>query len=524
MTIRYRPFAVPALCMLSVLIVLIPWGKSLLRTPLHSDLVWLYEAFARWIGGATMTGSVFEPNPPLSLFSYALPYVLSSLTGVEAHYTIFIYVMALLALSALATGYVVMKLTRGDQAATALVVAAFLLSQTVMTNALYGERDHLVALGLVPFVLLQYALNRGIRIAAYWRWPVFILGAFLILLKPHHGLIPFLMVLDGLRRNPGWRNFLRADFISLSALVLAYAVLLYFVFPDYIQVIFPDVWQLYLSQREARLPEVTGYLFIPAGGLLFSAVCLRYRACHPGLVLLLGVASVLSLIPYLVQGKGFYYHLFPALGFFIPGLTLLLFEWLAYEGKRRTFAAGLSITALTGLALMIFPANGALPDYRAYRDMPLTQRVRAACENRTGCSFFMFNDTMGIVHETAYVTGIRHGSRFPSFWFLPEMLKHDRISPEDSEILRLSYGGRIAEDLERYKPPILIIGRFSITGQGFFDFGAYWAVSDSFRTAWERYRHDGTIKISYGDYYPGTLVKDSPPVTYDIYRLTDPDQ
>lgn len=519
MTIR-RHFP-PALFLLPVLFALFPWAHGLLRTPLHSDLVWLYEAFARWVGGGSMSQTIFEPNPPLSLFTYALPYALSSLTGIEAHYSIFIFVMTVLALSALASGYAVMKIARGDQTATVLIVSAIILSQTLMTNALYGERDHLVALGLIPFVLFQYGLNRGFNIPARWLWPVFMIGALLILLKPHHGLIPFLLVLDGIRRNKSLRGLLRADTVSLTVAVLSYAALLYFVFPDYMTIIFPDVWQLYLSQREEGLFKIAGLLCVPAGIILFLAIRLRYRIRHADLAILLAAAALLSLVPYYVQGKGFYYHLFPVTGFFVPALSLLLSEWLAYESKHRAVAAGLSVMALTGLVLAIFPVNKALPDYRAYRDMPLTQLVSATCEGKKACSFFMFNDSMGIVHETAYVTGVTHGSRFPSFWFLPEMLEQDRFYLGNSEILRLSYGRRIAEDLERYEPSILFIGRFPVPGQDFFDFGAYWAVSDSFRAAWERYRHDGTIEISYGDYYPGTMVKDLPPITYDVYRLDE---
>lgn len=524
MTIRRLSPMLPWLFLLPVLLALLPWGQSLLRTPPHSDLVWLYEAFARWAGGQTMAESIFEPNPPLSLLTYALPYVISTLTGVSAQITIFVYVMLLVAISSWAVGYIVMRLTRGDQAACVVVVGGFILSQTLMTNALYGERDHLLALGLVPFVLFQYALNRNMVIPAHWRWPVFMIGAFLILLKPHHGLIPFLMVLDGLRRERKLSVLWRADTLSLAIMLIVYVLLLLFVFSDYAVTIFPDVWQLYLSQREIGLVKLVGLFFL-AGTVLFFLTCyLRYRICYFDLILLLTASALLSLIPYYVQGKGFYYHLFPAMGFFVPAVALLVAEWLSFESKRRTFSAGLALAALMGLVLVIFPANRSLPDYHEYHDKALTRMITAACSDVPNCSFFMFNDSMGIVHETAYVTGITHGSRFPSFWFLPEMLQQDLISPEESEILRLSYGGRIAEDLERYQPQILIIGRFSLVADGFFDFAAYWAVSDSFRAAWEKYHHDGTLDIAYGDYYPGTMVMDLPAITYDIYRLAVPDQ
>ncbi len=122
----------PAFITIALIAALVPWAVSILRTPLHSDLVWLYEGFVRLISGQTMAESIFEPNPPLSLFTYAVPYGISALTGLAPHITIFVYVMTLLAMAAAVVKYVVTKITGSESFAPFLVTAAFVISQSIV--------------------------------------------------------------------------------------------------------------------------------------------------------------------------------------------------------------------------------------------------------------------------------------------------------------------------------------------------------------------------------------------------------
>lgn len=509
----------PIFILFALIVTLLPWAVSILRTPLHSDLVWLYEGFVRLAAGQSMADSIFEPNPPLSLFTYALPYYLTALTGWPSWITIFVYVMGLLALGAGVVRYVVARLAGPDSCAPWLVMAAYVVSQSIMTTTLYGERDHLIGIVLLPFVLLQYALNRDVQIPKILQWPVFLAGAVIILLKPHHGLVPFCLIAYRMLKQKNLRFMRDADFLALSSAVLAYGALLCFGFTDYRHIIFLDVVQLYLTNLSPEILKNTGMLLVPGLVVLAAGYMLRYRIRQGELASFLALCAILSLVPYYVQGKGFFYHLFPAFAFFTPAFFLLLAGLLEREVKNVRITFLLSFTALLGMAYAIFPANMKLPTYHDYFEKPLTKIIAENCRNVPDCSFFMFNDTMGITHETAYVTGYTHASRFPSYWFLPEMLKQEKAVPGSTDTVRMAYATRIAEDLAHYKPQTLVIGRFQPQeGDSFFDFAAWWAVSSMFRDEWEKYEHTGELAIAYKDYYPGTIAARDLPITYDIYR------
>ena len=390
-----------------------------------------------------------------------------------------------------------------------------------MTTAMFGERDHLIGIALVPFVLMQYALTKNMIIPKKIQWSVFLIGALIILLKPHHGLIPFCMIVHRLIVQKNLRVFRDADFIALTVTVLSYVALLFLAFTDYRTVIFPDVVKLYLSKINPDTFKITGFLIIPGIVVLGIAHILRHKIRYADLIIFLSLCACASLIPYAVQAKGFFYHLFPAFGFFIPAAFLLLAAVLEKEIKATRMITVLTMAALIGMAYTIFPLNLKLPTYADYRVMPLTRTITDNCRGVENCSFLMFNDTMGITQETAYVTGFTHASRFPSFWFLPEMRRMDYKVPGSAAKLHAAYAERVGEDLERYKPQTLVIGRFDVRDNSFFDFAAYWAVSKKFRAEWENYQHTGMMNIAYSDYYPGTIAANDKSVAYDVYRRRD---
>lgn len=503
-------------------LALVPWAYSLWRTPPHSDLLWLYEAFARWMWGLDMADHIFEPNPPLSLFTYAPVYFASALTGLPVGFGLLAYVLLLVGLSAWAIHIIMIRLLGNDSVLYAVpVVICFILSQTMATLALYGERDQIVALGLIPFVLLQYAGMKGHKFARGFERTIWMLGTFCILLKPHYGLLPAALIASRIWMARDIRAAFKNDFFFLVGGVGLYALLLLFVFRDYIVTIFPDVVRFYLPDREAHLGKACLAFALP----LLAVLVFIHKKMPAGIVatlaqLLLG-GALLGLVPYYVQGKGFYYHLLPSLSFLFMALGLVASFYLKHEVKKEHTISYLVLGAGLVLGFLFFPLNFKLPDSKAYQTFPLTAEIEKSCTGQPSCSFMMFNDNMGIVHETAYVTGYIHASRFPAYWFLPRLLDLKTSNPAAFEKSKASYAERVADDLSYYKPRLLVIGRFRIEGDDFFDFPSFWEGNTRFDEEWVHYEHQGALTLSYETYYPDTLAASEIPVTYDLYRRRD---
>src|SRR5690606_32184496 len=126
---------------------------------------------------------------------------------------------------------------------------------TVLSSVYFGERDQILGIALFPFVMIQLGLTFSWprpRPAVFWS--VVIFGAVLILLKPHFGLLPTILLLHRAilqRRLALWKD---PDFIALVTATSCYILFLLVFFSDYLTIILPDVLRLYLPESEGNAP------------------------------------------------------------------------------------------------------------------------------------------------------------------------------------------------------------------------------------------------------------------------------
>lgn len=511
----------------SVLIVaLVPWIYFRSQQTTHSDMLWLCEVLRRFLDGIPLSEGGYESNPPLSMLVYILPVLAKSWLGFPLHYAIFIQTTLLIALSSIAVYKIMAAWNVLEKQTVQVIAAGYILAMTVGASLYHGERDHLVALGLVPFILAQITLTFKLPRARGCMAPVFAVGAVLILLKPHHGLIPTLLLAHRAVRQHRLSVVFDTDFVSLAIAVLAYAALIFTVFPDYAFIIFPDVFRLYLpvGSMEYVFPTlrwVTALCF----GLLIGITLLKLPRQETLMMTFLTVCSALSLIPYVVQKMGFYYHLLPVLAFLFMALSVIVLGLLRKEIKLHSLQSLLVITLMTTMSYIYAPLNIKYPNHHFFAQTPIAKLV-TNCPNLQDCKFFMINREMGILHETAYYTGTTVASRFPSPWYVKLILDTEKnktngidgpLTDAEYDHYFNRYAEMTAEDLVNLKPQHLIIWDWRIIGpeKGFV---AFLSSNKKFAEAMRPYQEKGPFHINYINYYTGLKGAKDEILDYTVYE------
>jgi hypothetical protein len=250
----------------------------------------------------------------------------------------------------------------------------------------------------------------------------------------------------------------------------------------------------------------------------------------------------LCLVPFWVQGRGYFYHTLPTLVFFCCGLLLLVHEILGAAVRKYLprSAPALPLAILIAFAILSYaylPPNAAYPTHDDYRKSQLAGLVR---ECGDPCPFFLFNDMSEINSPLALYTGQTMASRFPSYWFLPALVRaqyaldHGQpaaLTKEQVARLRKKYAAMVAEDFRKYNPQILIIGQFDLVAGDSrpFGFTAWFSTDPGFAEVWRHYQFVKDISVNRSLFFGGTIyaLKDNT-VTYKIYRKmasqTDPAQ
>ncbi|HTK85840.1 MAG TPA: hypothetical protein VL625_12225, partial [Patescibacteria group bacterium] len=396
---------------------IIVWSCQMAGISLSSDTIWLTESMRRILGGGRLGTDVYELNPPLDMFTYTLPWFAAQTLHLPFHYAVFAWTLSLTVISAAIVHAILRGWTFLERSDASGVTATLIVANTIICSTSFGERDQYVGLALIPFTLLQAALTFNLPRPRRMTWPVFAIGSLFILLKPDHGLVPAIMLAFRAVRQK--RLPLRdPDFVCLAVSTTAYIAATWLLFPAFPHDILPDVMKLYVPLRAPHILRKTlGWLAATLVLLLVTGWTNMPRE-RKVMTLMLEAAALLSLIPYFVQGRGFYYHLFPLFSFAACALGLLL-PWLMRRDMQAKHTLFASIAILTGFAWIFVPPVKGYPLHAEYKNLSVPSLVNSVCGEKPDCTFFMFSNNMGIVHETAYYTGHEHASRFASFWFVP---------------------------------------------------------------------------------------------------------
>lgn len=503
---------------------LAPWFVVRIQQATNSDILWLCEALTRVLAGGRMSDVAYETNPPLSLFIYTIPVALRSY--VPLHYGTFLQTVLIMGASAYAARRIMRSWSHLDPRAIDIITAGFLLATSLGASLYFGERDHLIGLALFPFILLQITITNNWNRPKGWTWPIFAIGTIFILMKPHYGLLPSLLLLHRLCIRKNASVLKDPDFLCLAILTCLYAGLIAILFPDYLQVILPDVIALYVAM--GQWPLISGGVYAILIIAVIAGIILAFLKTdrfQKNLMWFLLACTIVNTVPYVVQGMGFYYHLLPAAAWMAPLLCLLLFEWL----KTQTRPDAAMLLTMIFSAIMIYiatPLNIGYARHNDYAHFPVSKTLDRYCPMDRPCTFFMFNRDMGILTETAYYTGRHHASRFPSFWFLPELTraqsnleagKPSRLSREKTRWIFNKYATMVADDIATGKPDVILLWQ---TRDVFphSDFIHYFSASPAFAKEWENYEKADSLTLTYVDYYGAKGTRVSPqPMTYEVY-------
>jgi len=499
---------------------LLPWFVIQIQTSLNGDITWLITAAERLVAGQSMLKSYYEVNPPLSVLYNVPPVLLGKILPIPYEYVIFFYFLGLIAVAAVAINEIAKRWDFVDRDVRFILLAAFIIPNTIIATVSIGERDQIVLLGLLPFLMAQLSLTWGYKLPNKLFWPVMVFGVIAVLIKPHFGLLPTLLLVQRMWMQRRVFSIIRdADFLSLAVGTVSYIAIVWFFFHDYVTVIMPDVISLYASNKhyEYAVPQLLWHLYLFGTFFGIEAAFTPLTGRRKLLLVLLYAGALACLVPFAVQMKAFYYHLIPSIVFFFCGFALSLHSYADVYLRRLKFVAAGVVVALFVMAYINRPLLLEFPKHKDYASFPLTLEMQK-CEKP--CPAFMFNDSIEVMHPTFFYMGERNASRFPTLWFLPKMVKE----PDNPETLplRRKYADMVGEDLRNFQPKMLLIGQYWIEDNvKMFDYGEFFGISDIFREEWAHYTKDREITVNRKDYFAGTeLGKEDFPMTYAIYMRT----
>ena len=298
------------------------------------DQLWCLYVAQRILHGTKLYGpELLESNPPLIMGLLLIPAALSQLLHLPITFLFKLGVLLLESASAIVSLRILRRLQPNLSPANLWPLAFFFLVIYAAVPARdFGQRDHLLAILCLPYVLaaaldaesphprlhlsgqpLSRALVLLIGIAAG-------LG---ICLKPHHILIPIAIEAALLIKRRSVRTLLRPEPLAIAATCLAYLAAIHLFTPNYITQVVPLLRDVYWAIGHLTLPqllhEAIELHILAAITLTLYLLTNRNSPLRPATLNLI-LAGIASTIAYYLQGTGWYYQQLPAISFFAAAL------------------------------------------------------------------------------------------------------------------------------------------------------------------------------------------------------------
>jgi hypothetical protein len=417
---------------------------------INHDCGWYLFAGGRILDGAQPYVDVVDVNPPLILYLNAAVVALARGLGLAEIAVFQACVLAVVALSLALCARTLATTARTD----ALGVLAWLLLGFAGDD--FGQREHLLAALMLPWVLLTGARGRGDDVPRPLALTAGALAGLGGALKPFYLLVALIVLAPA--RGKALR---RPEQLAFAAVLLGYA-LHFALLPGAVRDGFVATVDLVLRAYGAYNqplgvllvnPSVLAALGLGAGALLASRWLPRARP--------LALASLAALLAALWQRKGWPYHLLPALTFGAAAAALLASELLARTPLRARGAA------LLLLALAAWGNGRALVGAIANTELRAAERAQTLVrELAAGGAILALDTSVAPLFPTVNYTGLDSTLRYACLWPLAGVY---RDVPADAEPFRYATTGAaaaleqhlvdaLAADLER-RPPALIVVR-----------------------------------------------------------------
>jgi hypothetical protein len=455
------------------------------RMPLHMDCNWILTVAKRMIEDQQLYGAAgVDINPPLIFHLMQLPVLLSQTLDVsyKTGFLLFVYAVAGISLT---TAYSLLPQYQGR--AKAFVFGILMYGVLVFCGYQFGQREHLLFLFALPYLLLAVQRLDGIEVSPLKRILFSIVAAIGFCLKPHIFLLPAVLECFLAYRTRQFSKLFSFETISMAIVIIGYGAFTALVYPDYINFHARTLTELYAGfgslEKFLENPQLVYMILISVLLLLciHSAKPL-FAVATPQQKNLLSISLISACVFYIgaaMQCRFYAYHL-------IPAFVMVLF----------CFAQGMVLTHFKNKIHSICLVSGILIGLVYYQNIVYAVFYPQYAE-KSLVSLELQELDPTAKSATVMVGGLNPqfpfriesdliwASRFPGFYLIDGLstpARVARLDPAFQKQITEYVTSAVIEDLQHYQPDLVVVVKATKV-----DYLAFLKQSAVFAEMWSNY-------------------------------------
>jgi len=453
----------------ALLAVPIAWLIGYLFPPINHDVGAVLDVAHRWVSGERLYVDIIDVNFPLVFIVYAIPELMSQFFGGSP----VVWLNGLLIAAVLGSFLACRKLVHlipstSHPLAEALLPPVILFALAVLPNDMFGQREHIMLIAAMPYLLLAGVRAEGGKATFAMRLGIGIAAGIGFGLKPFFLFIPLFVELYLLALR-GWRpTFTDVVPWSIGAIAVAHVLIVFFVTPAYGEVVLPLVAELYSEVGDSTSSVLTGKLVLPtliAWACISALAFFLSRSPFSRAVILFAAAAMLSAI---LQAKGWNYHMLPSFAAVIllasAALAQMVDRYLPIERRQhRLPVAGISASFLALLYYQAALFNPPFYKQIEFNDSITDTLIHVVEQYAPNKRILVLSPGIYPYYPLVNYTGARMAMRFQTMWLLQGVYAEcdeqgDIYNPPErmGEQEKMVFNS-VSDDFARLRPDLVIV-------------------------------------------------------------------
>jgi hypothetical protein len=337
-----------------------------------------------------------------------------------------------------------------------------------------GQREHLMVVAAMPYLLLAAARARGADVPVSRQIGTALFGAVGLALKPHFLAIP-LLIEAFIVASRGTRALRDPAPWVLAAFFAAYPLAIWIWLPQYYSYVVPLVMSSYETIGTAS-PSIIllGNQLGPALIVLIPLGIAAFLGRFSPLIRVVTLAGLGASLSGVIQNKGWSYHLLPAQTIEIVLGALMIAALAGRLGERDSTSAKVSTTtrALVGMVLLSFVSlsvyiRSTFYDQWGYRNTVAAHLIGILRPYAQNKSVLVLSPGVYPHFPTLNYLHAKMAQRFETIWPLQGAYAtcktHDPRYREPSQMkpAELAMTAAVLEGFDKYKPPVVVIDKIA---------------------------------------------------------------
>lgn len=486
MTKNEKPLFTIMLCMTMLIFLVI--RKYIGFSP---DVSYLLHATEQLLAGGRYGPDIFETNPPMILYWYVPACLLVNMLSINLITAAEIYVSCLMVLSA-GICFVLLRRFTVDNKKIYFMMLYFsiLFVMFIMPMIAFAQREHLLLLFMLPYLLAASLALEGKAIHAWLAAGIGLFAGLAFALKPYFLATFCLVELWFILKKRHIFGWVRIESLVIISVFVLYLGSIFIYQPEYITVILPLIAKYYfvaIKQPWVDILLKPQVVFCLIAVIVYPFFMRNDAYENIGMVFFLALIGML--LAFFIPQTAWFYHLLPAFG-----LALILMMHIVAQDMHylRDGARGIIV-----LIIFIFPMINCYGMFYHFiqhkKTHPIVEFFNKLSEEHT-INCFTALGTSSCFPILYDIKDSVYQSRFPFFWWhkgLQQAETKKNIELAVIEKDKSTLLNAIADDLNHYQSKWIIMDTqsFNCVSKSPCDVIEIFNKNPAFKLAWQHYKY-----------------------------------